>query len=47
LYEPRLTAKGRAAAQVSDDIAFARPDLEIDASPAVLVVGRVVARPGG
>lgn len=46
LYEPRLTAKGRAVARVSDDIAFARPDLEIDAGPAVLVVGRVVARAG-
>ena len=41
LYAPRLTAKGRAVARVSDDIAFARPDLEIDARPAVLVVGRV------
>jgi hypothetical protein len=46
LYEPRLTAKGRAVARVSDDIAFARPDLEIDAGPAVLVVGRVIARSG-
>jgi Dolichyl-phosphate-mannose-protein mannosyltransferase len=44
LYEPRLTARGRAVVRVSDDIAFARPDLEIDAGPAVLVVGRVVAR---
>jgi hypothetical protein len=47
LYEPRLTARGRAVARVSDDIAFARPDLEIDAGPAVLVVGRVVARTAG
>ena len=44
LYEPQLTAKGRAVARVSDDIAFARPDLEIDAGPAVLVVGLVVSR---
>jgi hypothetical protein len=42
LYQPQLTAKGRAVARVSDGIAFARPDLEIDAGPAVLVVGRVV-----
>ena len=46
LYEPRLTARGRAVARVSGDIAFARPDLEIDAGPAVLVVGGVVARAG-
>jgi hypothetical protein len=46
LYEPRLTARGRAVARVSDDIAFARPDLEIDAGPAVLVLGHVVVRAG-
>jgi hypothetical protein len=42
LYEPRLAAKGRIVARVSDGIAFARPDLEIDADPAVLVAGEVV-----
>jgi hypothetical protein len=47
LYAPRLTARGRAVAHVSDDIAFAGPDAEIDANPAVLVVGRVVARGTG
>jgi hypothetical protein len=46
LYEPRLGARGRTVARVSDEIAFARPDLEIDAGPAVLVLGRVVPRTG-
>jgi hypothetical protein len=42
LYAPKLSAKGRVVARVSDGIAFARPDLEIDAAPAVLVAGEVV-----
>jgi hypothetical protein len=47
LYAPRLTAKGVVVARVSDEIAFARPDGEIDAEPAVLIVGRVsIARRG-
>jgi hypothetical protein len=44
LYSPGLRARGRVVARVSDGIAFARPDLEIDAAPAVLVAGRVVSR---
>ena len=43
LYEPGLTARGRVVARVGDEIAFARPDGEIDAEEAVLVLGRVVA----
>jgi hypothetical protein len=43
LYAPRLGARGRVVARVSDGIAFARPDLEIDAAPAVLVAGQVVS----
>ena len=43
LYAPEFEAKGRVLARVSDGIAFSRPDLEIDAGPAVLVAGEVVA----
>ena len=42
LYEPRLTADGRVVARVGGALAFSRPDLEIDADPAILVVGSVV-----
>jgi hypothetical protein len=43
LYEPQLTADGTVVARVHGALAFARPDLEIDADPAILVAGRVVA----
>ena len=43
LYEPDLTAKGKVVVRVSDEIAFSRPDAEIDAAPALLVAGTVVA----
>jgi hypothetical protein len=43
LYAPGLTATGSVVARIADELAFARPDLEIDAEPAVLVVGEVVA----
>ena len=46
LYEAHLTATGRTVVRVSDGIAFAGPDLEIDAGPAILVVGHVVPRAG-
>ena len=46
LYEPGLTADGTVVARLGGAIAFARPDLEIDADPAILVSGRVVADPG-
>jgi hypothetical protein len=42
LYEPGLTAEGRIVARVSGEIAFARPNGQIDAGPAVLVEGHVV-----
>jgi Dolichyl-phosphate-mannose-protein mannosyltransferase len=42
LYAPDLTATGKVAARIGGEIAFARPNGEIDAGPAVLVVGRVV-----
>jgi hypothetical protein len=45
LYEPRLTARGHIGARISDEIAFSRPDGEIDAGPALLVDGTVVTRP--
>ena len=44
LYAPRLTATGSVVARIADELAFARPDLGIDAQPAVLVAGQVVAR---
>ena len=43
LYEPGLTAKGRVVVRVEDEIAFSRPNGEIDAHPAVVVAGSVVA----
>lgn len=46
LYEPDLAAEGAVVARVGDEIAFSRPDGEIDADPAVLVSGRVVLRHG-
>jgi hypothetical protein len=47
LYAPDLGAKGRVVLRVVDEIAFARPDGELDAAPAVVVAGDVVpARPG-
>ena len=47
LYEPRLTARGVVTARVTEEIAFARPDGEIDAGPAVVVAGTVVTRRAG
>jgi hypothetical protein len=44
VYKPGLTATGNVVARIEADIAFARPDLEIDADPAVLVSGKVVRR---
>jgi 4-amino-4-deoxy-L-arabinose transferase-like glycosyltransferase len=41
LYKPGLTAKGMVVARVVDEIAFSRPNGEIDAEPAVLVTGAV------
>jgi hypothetical protein len=41
LYDPDLTATGSVVAHI-DELAFAGPDLEIDADPAVLVAGEVV-----
>ena len=47
LYAPSLGAKGRVVLRVTDEVAFARPDGELDAAPAVIVAGDVVrARPG-
>lgn len=46
LYDPDLTATGNVVARIADELAFARPDLEIDAEPAVLVAGEVVAADG-
>jgi hypothetical protein len=43
LFAPGLGARGRVVARVSDGIAFAGPNLEIDAAPAVLVAGQVIA----
>jgi hypothetical protein len=42
LYAPGLTARGKVVARISADIAFSRPNGDIDADPAVLVEGRVV-----
>jgi hypothetical protein len=42
LYDPGLTATGSVVARIEDEVAFAGPDLEIDAEPAVLVAGKVV-----
>ena len=42
LYEPDLGASGSVVARVVDGVAFTRPDLELDARPAVLVAGEVV-----
>jgi hypothetical protein len=42
LYAPGLRAKGEVVLRVVDEVAFARPDGELDASPAVLVRGDVV-----
>lgn len=47
LYEPDLAADGAVVVRVGGEIAFSRPDGEIDADPAVLVSGRVVQRQGG
>ena len=45
LYEPQLGAEGVVVARVTEEIAFARPNGDIDAASAVLVAGRVVSRP--
>jgi hypothetical protein len=42
LYAPDLSAKGRVVLRVVDEVAFARPDGELDAAPAVVVTGDVV-----
>lgn len=42
LYAPGLTARGKVVGRISADIAFSRPNGDIDANPAVLVEGRVV-----
>ena len=42
VYKPGLTATGDLVARIQGEIAFAGPDLEIDAEPAVLVAGEVV-----
>jgi hypothetical protein len=44
VYEPGLTAKGRVVLRIAGEIAFSRPDGELDARPAVVVAGKVVAR---
>jgi hypothetical protein len=46
-YEPGLTAKGTVVLRIADEFAFSRPDGELDARPAVVVAGRVVARSHG
>jgi hypothetical protein len=46
MYDPTLTAHGRVIDRVSDGIAFARANGQIDAGPAVLIAGRVVAVDG-
>jgi hypothetical protein len=47
LYKPSLTAKGTVVARFADEIAFSRPSGEIDADPALLVAGTVVAVDAG
>ena len=42
LYQPALTAKGDVVLRVADEVAFARPDGELDAAPAIVVTGDVV-----
>lgn len=42
-YAPGLTAKGVVVTRIADEIAFSRPNGEIDADPALLVAGTVVA----
>jgi hypothetical protein len=46
VYKPGLTATGDLVARIEGEIAFAGPDLEIDAEPAVLVAGEVVPANG-
>jgi hypothetical protein len=41
-FQPDLTARGSVVARLEDEVAFARPDREIDAKPVVLVAGEVV-----
>jgi len=43
LYAPGLTSQGVVITRVADEIAFSRSNGEIDADPAVLVAGTVVA----
>jgi hypothetical protein len=45
LYAPRLSARGKVVARIREEIAFSRPNGDIDAGPAVLVAGRVVSDP--
>jgi len=44
LYDPSLTARGKVIDRITDDIAFARANGDIDAGPAVLIDGRVESR---
>jgi hypothetical protein len=44
-YAPHLGASGRVIARVDSDLAFSRPDGEIDAGRALLVSGQVNATP--
>ena len=46
VYKPGLTATGDLIVRIEGEIAFAGPDLEIDAEPAVLVAGEVVPANG-
>ena len=41
-FEPRLAADGTVVARLGGAIVFSLPDLELDAGPTVVVVGRVV-----
>lgn len=42
VYQPSLTAEGAVVARIDEELAFARPDLAIDADPALLVRGEVI-----
>jgi hypothetical protein len=45
-YSPHLTATGKIVARVDSELAFSRPNGEIDAGSAVLVAGRVTRQQG-
>jgi hypothetical protein len=42
VYQPGLTAEGAVVTRIDEELAFARPDLAIDADPALLVRGEVI-----